>query len=466
MNLKLETEFSTANILGEVDALKKQIDEMHPLPEDVEGKVMQKLRLDWNYHSNAIEGNRLSYGETVAFLMEGITAKGKPLKDHLDIRGHNEAINFLLAIVKDTRQISETDIRNLHTMVLVEPYTAKATTAEGLPTTKRITLGEYKTSANHVKTATGEIHYYATPEDTPAKMQELMDWYSKTVNNKIVHPVVVAALFHHQFVSIHPFDDGNGRLSRILMNLILMQNGFPPVVIKMDDRQNYYALLNRADNNDKWPFIEYIAERLQSSLKLYLKAASGGDIDEDEDIDKEIALFKMESADKIYLKEKRSIEKIKNILLSDVIDLFINILIKIKPLHDLFFQVEASLTFSFSNGETKASNHRYRDITTLFNEKRVPEIIDLIEREQEEYSKTIFKIFHIEFKNSDNMFSLTDEIKIEFAPFGYSITIFDNQIISKPYNESLNAKEKKEVVNDFARRFMNSLREQQKSPKS
>src|SRR6185437_4636070 len=163
MNLKLETEFSTANILGEVDALKMQIDELRPLPEDVEGKVMQKLRLDWNYHSNAIEGNRLSYGETVAFLMEGITAKGKPLKDHLDIRGHNDAINFLLSIVKDSRPISEADIRNLHAMILVEPYDTKAKTAEGLSTTKRITLGEYKTSANHVKTATGEIHYYATP---------------------------------------------------------------------------------------------------------------------------------------------------------------------------------------------------------------------------------------------------------------------------------------------------------------
>ena len=85
MNLKLEIEFSKADLLHEVDALKKQIDDMRPLPDDVEGRVMQKLRLDWNYHSNAIEGNRLSYGETVAFLMEGITAKGKPLKDHLDI---------------------------------------------------------------------------------------------------------------------------------------------------------------------------------------------------------------------------------------------------------------------------------------------------------------------------------------------------------------------------------------------
>src|SRR6201996_9794236 len=129
MNLKLETEFSKAEILQEVDTLKKQIDDMRPLPPDVEGRVTQKLRLDWNYHSNAIEGNRLSYGETVAFLMEGITAKGKPLKDHLDIRGHNEAINYLLELVKDERLMTETDIRSLHEIILVEPYDSPAKTA-------------------------------------------------------------------------------------------------------------------------------------------------------------------------------------------------------------------------------------------------------------------------------------------------------------------------------------------------
>eukprot|EP01037_Dinobryon_pediforme_P010218 gene10218-10288_t len=165
MNFKLETEFSKADLLKEVDALKKQIDDLRPLSPDVEGRVMQKLRLDWNYHSNAIE------------------AKGKPLKDHLDIRGHNEAINFLLSIVKETRRISESDIRSLHKMILVEPYDVKAQTSDGLPTTKRITLGEYKTLPNHVQTATGETHYYSTPEETPAKMQELMEWYNETIQN-------------------------------------------------------------------------------------------------------------------------------------------------------------------------------------------------------------------------------------------------------------------------------------------
>jgi Fic family protein len=269
MNLELEIEFSKADILYEVDALKKQTDDMRPLPDDVEGRIMEPLRLAWNFHSNAIEGNKLSYNEIKAFLMEGTIAKGKPLKDHFDIRGHNEAINFLLSVAKDTRPISEADIRNLHKMIMVEPYDIPAQTADGLPTSKRITLGEYKILPNHLKTVTGEIHYYSTPEETPARMRELMKWYNDASVNSEIHPVIVASLFHHKFVSIHPFDDGNGRLSRILMNLILMKSGFPPAIIRLGDSQNYYSLLRRADNGDFWTFVEYVTDCLKDSLEMF-----------------------------------------------------------------------------------------------------------------------------------------------------------------------------------------------------
>ncbi|MDB5159582.1 MAG: Fic family protein, partial [Mucilaginibacter sp.] len=343
MNFKLEIEFSKADILHEIDALKKQIDDMRPLPEDVESRVMQKLRLDWNYNSNAIEGNKLSYGETAAFLSEGITAKGKPLKDHLDIRGHNEAISFLLDIVKETRPISEADIRALHKMILVESYEVKAQTASGVPTTKRISLGEYKTSPNHVKTSTGELHYYASPEETPAKMQELMDWYTTISADKSIHSIVIAALFHHKFVAIHPFDDGNGRLSRILMNLIVMQNGYPPVVIKMDDRQNYYALLRRGDAGDEWPFVEYITERLKSSLKIYLKATKGEDIDEDDDIDKKIALFRMELQSKVVPKKKVTKDEINQTLLNIISPFIQKLEAKLKVFEEFFERVRLTI---------------------------------------------------------------------------------------------------------------------------
>jgi len=434
MNLKLEIEFSKAPLLQEVDALKKQIDDMRPLPEDVEGRVMQKLRLDWNYNSNAIEGNKLSYGETVAFLMEGITAKGKPLKDHLDIRGHNEAILFLTSLVKDARPISEADIRSLHEMILVEPYKIQTQSPDGLPTTKTITLGEYKKSPNHVKTATGELHYYATPEETPAKMQELMEWYSEVFDNEQIHLVVVAALFHHKFVAIHPFDDGNGRLSRILMNLILMQEGFPPVIVKMDDRQNYYSLLSRADSGDSWPFVEYITERLQSSLQLYLKAARGGDIDEDEDIDKDIALFKMQVQETTY-KEKRSIKNITNILLTIMDPLSKELFIKAEKFDDLFNRSTRSINIFY--------NAVYYEQFSSFNQN----MVNFISNRYRSFERIEMQFSFANFKSTKKAFNINAKQTIFFNLYDYSV--FDNQnklIALKKYHEGMSDKEKKTII--------------------
>ncbi|HEY2582405.1 MAG TPA: Fic family protein [Mucilaginibacter sp.] len=448
MDFKLEIEFSKVELLYEVDALKKQIDEMRPLPADVEGRVMQKLRLDWNYHSNAIEGNRLTYGETIAFLMEGITAKGKPLKDHLDIRGHNEAINFLLEIVKDTRPISEADIRSLHKMILVEPYATKAQTAEGLATTKQITLGEYKTQPNHVKTSTGETHYYATPEETPGKMQELMEWYTEAIDNKAIHPVVTAALFHHKFVSIHPFDDGNGRLSRILMNLILMQKGYPPVVIKMDDRQNYYALLSRADNNDNWPFIEYIAKRLQSSLQLYLKAAQGGDIDEDEDIDKEIALFKMELKNEVEIRPKKSNDTILDLIKTSLYTLFRKITLKANEFDEFFESNEKFLAIELPlETGTEYLKIPFTDVKFII---QFPDV---------NFDHIYYNCNFFEFRNAKSSVGISIRWKINFYKYHYTIADSnDKQVISNNYDVKLDVVEQRRIIKYFINELKSAIR--------
>lgn len=444
MNLKLELEFSKADILKDVDALKRQIDAMRPLPEDVEGRVMQKLRLDWNYHSNAIEGNRLNYGETVAFLMEGITAKGKPLKDHLDIRGHNEAINFLLEIVKETRPISEADIRALHEMVLVEPYDSPATTPDGLPTVKRITLGEYKSSLNHVKTATGEIHYYATPEETPAKMQELMEWHGEAVDNGI-HPVVIAALFHHKFVEIHPFDDGNGRLSRILMNLILMQNSYPPVIVKIDDRTNYYSLLSRADNNDSWPFVVYITERLKSSLQLYIKAANNGDIDDDDDIDKEIALFRIELQNRLVPPQKGNRDDIYAIILNVIFPFFVKLNNKMDMFNEFFERVVFWIEIIPKTNEKDDFSFRNID-----NQAKAFNYVEQLKSVHKNVEEVTLQVNLVNFKNPNNVFTVTDELFVKFHDKEYSISDVGLELnLYKFYQEVLSIKEQNFIINNM-----------------
>jgi len=278
--------------------LKKQLDALRPIDKEQEARIMQKFRLDWNYHSNNLEGNSLTYGETKALIMFGITAQGKPLKDHSEIKGHNEAIDWVMEMVGGNRPLTESFIRELHRLLLNELYEEKLK--------KGIKPEPYKTTPNHVITQTGETFYFATPEETPAKMGDLMAWYNEKIEDENVNPILLAAEFHHKFIVIHPFEDGNGRTARILMNFILMKYGYPPTVIKTEDKANYFVALRLADAGNIEAFIEYIAKNLNRSLEIMIAGAKGESIEEPDDIDKEIALLEKRLAG---LGEKSSIGK-------------------------------------------------------------------------------------------------------------------------------------------------------------
>lgn len=278
-------------VLNNIIRLKEELDALRPISPEQEQRIMQKFRLDWNYHSNHLEGNSLTYGETKALILFGITAQGKPLKDHIEMTGHNEALKMLEEIVKEERPLSEHFIRELHVLLLKEPYYVDAVTPDGSPSQKQINVGQYKTSPNHVKTITGEMFYFATPEETPSKMTDLIDWYREKSTSGELHPLLLAAEFHYKFVCIHPFDDGNGRMARILMNFILMQHSFPPVIIKSENKKKYFIALQQADAGILEPFIEYIGRNLEHSLQLMIKGAKGKNIEDADDVDKEIALL-------------------------------------------------------------------------------------------------------------------------------------------------------------------------------
>ena len=167
-----------ATLLQKIDVLQKEVNTYRPLNQAQEKRLMDKLRLGWNYHSNSIEGNKLTFGETKALIYYGITAKGKPLKDHLEIQGHNEAIEWIVDVVRgNERPLNETFIKELHQLILPKPYYSKLQTQDGQPSQKLIQAGKYKEIPNHVLTKTGEMFYFATPEETPAMMTTLVDWF-------------------------------------------------------------------------------------------------------------------------------------------------------------------------------------------------------------------------------------------------------------------------------------------------
>lgn len=275
-----------AELIQQIDTLRAEIESLRPIDREQEARVLQKFWLDWNYHSNAIEGNTLTYGETRAFLLHGLTAQGKPFRDYLDMKGHKDAIEYLEELVRQQAPLTEVAIREMHRILLVEAYEMPAITADGFPSKRKIAVGQYKTAPNSVRTSTGRMHFYASPEETASLMGDLLRWY-RAERDKL-HPLILAASFHYRFVAIHPFDDGNGRMARLLMNLIFMQSGYVPTVIKTESKPEYLAALEKADAGDLEDFTLLIGENLKRSLELYLRAARNQPIDEPYDLDKAI----------------------------------------------------------------------------------------------------------------------------------------------------------------------------------
>jgi Fic family protein len=243
-------------VFKQVLQLQEAIDEYQPISDVRQAQILQKIRLAWNYHSNAIEGNELTYGETGSLILNGLTAKGKPLKDHLEVEGHHRAIDFMLGMIKGQRGLTQNDIRQLHQLLLKESYQQPSYGRDGEVVFRLIRVGEYKRQPNHVRKVDGSTHAYAEPGEVPVRMGDLLVWYEKVKDDARYHPLLVAAVFHHEFVAIHPFDDGNGRMGRILMNFILMRAGYPPAVIPIKLRKKYYRALSEADIGNFEPLVE------------------------------------------------------------------------------------------------------------------------------------------------------------------------------------------------------------------
>ena len=278
-------------IIEKIDSLKQEIDDLGPLSNDAKERLEQKVRMEWNYHSNVMEGNQLDYGETRSLLLWGITAKGKPLKDHLDLEGHNEAIKKLEGIASKDITITESLIVEFHRLILAEPFDEYR---------KDILVGKYKRENNYLYNERDERVDFCPPEEVPKRLNDLINWTNNAISppkrkkrQYDVHPLLIATRFHLEFINIHPFDDGNGRLCRIFMNLILMQCGYPPIIVPTDLRTQYFAAIEESREKGIEVLATFLGEQLIKSLELYLKVAKGGSAEDSSDLDKEIALLEL-----------------------------------------------------------------------------------------------------------------------------------------------------------------------------
>ncbi len=237
---------------------KQHLQSSRPLPNIALHKIRESLSIEWTYNSNSIEGNTLSLRETQMVIQEGITIKGKSLREHFETHNHDKAIDYLYSIVGENYVLRSIDILNLHQLVLrsIEDDFAG-----------RIRNGGVRISGANF-----------TPPNAN-KVSDLLDELINFVNQNPLqlNDIELATVFHHKLVWIHPFFDGNGRTVRLAMNLLLMRVGFPPAIILKNDRKKYYEALNQANSGNYQKLTLLMCQALERTLNIYINALPGND---------------------------------------------------------------------------------------------------------------------------------------------------------------------------------------------
>jgi Fic family protein len=438
-----------------IDELVVKLQSLKPLSSEARQKLDRKFRLEFNFNSNHLEGNTLTYGETELLLIFDDTRGNHSMREYEEMKAHDAAYLLIEEWAKDKeRPLTEQNIKNLNEIILVRPFWKDAITADGQDTRRKIKVGNYKEHPNSVRLQNGELFEYASPSETPIMMQELIDSYRSEEDS--AHPITLAAMLHYRFVRIHPFDDGNGRIARLLMNYVLLKNDLPPVIIKSKNKVDYLRALHAADVGDFATFIDYIGEQEEWSLELSIKAALGESIEEPEDWEKELVLMKQELGQEKNSKvELKYTEEIFKLIVRDSLTPFVKLWQAKMDTFDSLFnyrKCEVSMTSSkyatFSKFENSLINGWEQLLEKLSEKGGLTASIKL---------SCLFEGMII--PTSEKRFS-GGIVKIYFHDNSYQLTFSD--IIPKkifPYSHILSKEEISEIVNTLSRNLMQSIKE-------
>ena len=232
---------------------KKKLDSMRPLSPSLVKRLKEQMTIRFTYNTNAIEGNTLSLHETRLVIEEGVTISGKRITEALEAKNHPEAIKFIESLVAAEKEIDEDAVLELHRLILWN-------------------IDEIAGKYRNTSVIIGGASFIPPPSsEIKPKMMELLEWIIK--NPDEYSPIQIAAIFHHRFVCIHPFIEGNGRTARLLMNAILMKNGYPFITnIEKQDRSKYLNALVKADSGKTSQFMTFIYQCVERSLDMYIDA--------------------------------------------------------------------------------------------------------------------------------------------------------------------------------------------------
>lgn len=234
--------------MKKIEDVMNEWNALQPLSDRDREMLSRRFTIDFNYNSNHIEGNTLTYGQTEILLMFGKIVGEADVRDVHEMTASNVGLKMMKeeALLKET-PLTQHFIRTLHKTLLREDYTVYRTLPGGVQTSYVIHAGQYKTRPNSVITRYGDQFEYATPEETPALMSDLVDWYNDAERSGKFTPIELAAIFHYRYIRIHPFEDGNGRIARLMVNYILTRHDYPMIVVRSRKKKEYLEALHRTD---------------------------------------------------------------------------------------------------------------------------------------------------------------------------------------------------------------------------
>lgn len=459
-------------LLHRIDELQARIVAAGPLSPDAKRKLDYRFRLDWNYHSNVMEGSSLTQQETRSIMMGNVTVSGKPIKDVLEMQGHDELITKLLGMAAGDIHLSESRIRETHKAIVHEDDPAK-----------QAQVGHWKLEDNFLHNFKGERFDFLPFTEVPEAMHKLLDWIKADIDRiergakEASHPALLAFRFHLAYVTIHPFHDGNGRTARIFCNLLLMRFGFPPVVIRVDEKETYNRYLAEVQAYGASPelFFSFMAERLIQAQEVVVDAIEGRSVEQPDDVDMELALFKQLVKANDGPKKRRTPEDMAHVFRNTLRPLFELYLQEMGAFNELFLDVECHVKLG-------QRTTRYDRSDCILAMVQVFDIIDFKARKEkgeqvhqvhvpEEYRQltadnlletAITMTFRDFQKAGNNIFTMQSTLRASFGDYVYVIESSgrNSQRVERLYHLELDEQDRREVVRETKRGFLQQVREQ------
>jgi fido (protein-threonine AMPylation protein) len=414
-------------VLTEIEKLKLELDSHYPIPIDRLQKINYKFRLEWNYHSNKMEGGTLTFEETRSVMMEQLDVRGKPLRDVMEMRGHDEIIKNIQKIGRGEVRITESRIKEIHKAIIFDET--------DMP-------GRFKNRNNYIYNYQGERFDFTPEEDTIEATNSLTNWLDNEINAIKKHKSKktvpeIAFEYHLRFLTIHPFLDGNGRTGRILMNLILISHGYPPIIIRTEEKDLYSKHISHAQQYEEnpVPLYEMLGNLLVRSFETCIKGAKGESVFELEDWEKKLQLLKHQITNDDTTLVKSN-EMIYFVLTNSIIPLIEYAEMKLTSIENLFLNSKKAIQFGGMYVELQDNNN-------------LPLIKDIIERLKNEnrldsINEVVLIITYKDFKNfGKKVTDINVFIHILFKKEGFQIkrTINNLPFIEKRYNEILSYQE-------------------------